>query len=575
MNSVTEQIKERLSIVDVISTYTKLEKTGASYKARCPFHNERTPSFFVSPVRQSYICFGCNAKGDIFTFIEEIEGLPFKEVLVMLAERAGVTLPTKGNSDTSTDDSIFRVLEAATEFYQEELKKAPKALEYLKERGLTPESIALWRIGYAGSEWSSCLKYLKDKGFSSTIISNAGLSSENERGIRDRFHERIMFPLMNPNGKVAGFSGRLVPWIKSDLAPKYLNSPETPVFHKSSFLYGYHRARKEIAKSGIAIVVEGQFDLIMAHQSGSENTVAGSGTAFTPDHARMLARSAEKIIFVMDADLAGIKASERAVGLVEGLDVRIAALPRGTDPAECIRSTPEIWNETLKNAHHVIDFVLNNIINSTIDPRERIREVHARLYPYLHELKTDMEREYFIKRIALALSLTEKSVRDDLVTYIKNTDPGPKIAEGVEVRAVKVPKTFKDEVVGTLAGIVLWQGKEDTPIVDITRIKDKMNEIRGQTFETITKLMGENEREKYSYKVELELSKSSDPEAYVTELLLSYEKIILEELLSEALTQLRSKETTNHDDEVIRLLKQCDMLSRRIQEIKSTRLNVE
>lgn len=575
MNSVTEQIKERLSIVDVVSTYTKLEKAGASFKARCPFHNERTPSFFVSPARQSYICFGCNAKGDIFTFIEEIEGLPFKEVLVMLAERAGVTLPTKPSAHTNEDDSVFRVLEEATVFYQEKLKRAPKVLEYLKARGLTEESISTWRIGYTGGEWSACIDHLAKSGFSSHVLHSAGISTENERGVRDRFHERIMFPLMNPNGKVAGFSGRLLPWITSDLAPKYLNSPESPVFHKSSYLYGYHRARKEIAKSGTAIVVEGQFDLIMAHQSGSENTVAGSGTAFTSEHARMLARSAEKIIFVMDADSAGIKASERAVGITEGLDVRIATLPPGLDPAECIRATPLVWKDALEKASHVIDFVLANIITAISDPRERIREAHRRLYPYLREVKTDMEREYFIKHIASGLLISEKSVRDDLATYIKDTDPGPIDVREVEIKTAKAPRTFKDEVVGTLIGIILWQKNESSPLVDIERIKAKMNEIRGQTYEEIALAMGDDEKEKYCYKVELELSKSSEPEAYITELLLSYEKIILEESLSETLAQLRNKETTDHDDEVIELLKKCDTLSRRIQEIKSTRLNVE
>ncbi|HQO70878.1 MAG TPA: DNA primase [Candidatus Paceibacterota bacterium] len=293
MNSSVQKIKERLSIVDVVSSYISLEKAGKNYKAKCPFHNEKTPSFFVSPDRGTYYCFGCNAKGDIFSFVEKFEGTDFLGALKILADRAGVDLEEYKNKNKDKTELYYEIMEEATIFFEDNLKAKLEARSYLLSRGLNDQSIEKFRIGFAPDSWSSLINHLKKKDFKTEDILAVGLikkkdtpdQTQKEDHYYDRFRSRIMFPISDSAGRIIAFSGRIFGQSEDSkdgiVNAKYLNSPETPLFNKSSVLFGLDKAKSSIRNLGYSIVVEGQMDLILSHQSGFTNTVAVSGTAFT------------------------------------------------------------------------------------------------------------------------------------------------------------------------------------------------------------------------------------------------------------------------------------------------------
>src|ERR1700733_2299987 len=285
-----QQIKDRLSIVDVVSQYVKLDRAGSTLRARCPFHSEKTPSFFVSAERGTFHCFGCGEGGDIFTFVEKIEGLDFKGALKVLADKAGVEIVYERGGKEKKDERerLFELMEVTTIFYTSKLSDAAK--KYLTDRGLKEATIKEFRLGFADSGWTDATDYLKKKGFSDKEIVEAGVGKKGDRSTLDKFRNRIMFPIADSAGRVIGFSGRIFGENASPEAPKYLNSPETPLFHKSRILYGFDKAKLSMRKLGCAVLVEGQMDLLASHQAGWANTVAVSGTAFTPEHAQLIPR---------------------------------------------------------------------------------------------------------------------------------------------------------------------------------------------------------------------------------------------------------------------------------------------
>src|SRR3989344_154783 len=375
MADTVQQIKDRLSIVDVVSQYLKLERSGGSLRARCPFHAERTPSFFVSPERGTYHCFGCNAGGDIFSFVEQIEGLDFKGALKVLAEKAGVPLVYERPEKRDSRDRLFELLETAAIFYASRLNDSSR--EYLAKRGITEGTLKSFRVGLAEEAWSAASDYLREKGFSEKEIIETGIAKKGERGMLDKFRNRIMFPIADSAGRIVGFSGRIFPGTTSpkDLAtgqvertdggfepPKYMNSPETPLFHKSQILYGFDRAKQAIRKHNCAVLVEGQLDLLASHQAGWGNTVAVSGTAFTPEHAALIRRMTDNLVIALDADEAGIKAAGRAAraAIAGGLNVKVAQIPTGLDPADLIlQKGAEAWRDAIRNAKDIIAFLLD------------------------------------------------------------------------------------------------------------------------------------------------------------------------------------------------------------------------
>lgn len=421
----TETIKDKLSILDVVGSYVTLEKAGKTWKGKSPFTNEKTPSFFVSPEKGFFYCFSSGKGGDIFTFIQEIERVDFKEALTILAEKAGVDLGSQEGG--SIDTQLYKILDDATKWYEVNLRKNKEAVSYLLERGLTKETIVKFRIGFAQDSWSDIYDYLKKKGYNDHDIELCGLTVKKDKGgYYDRFRSRIMFPIMDARGRVVGFSGRIFSDNPDEKGAKYVNSPEGPLFDKSKLLYGYHSAKSEISKQQACILVEGQFDVLMAQQAGSTHTVAVSGTGLTDDHISLIKRFANTLLLCFDSDSAGIKATKRSVlkAYEHGLKVKVVILPLGQDPADVIKSAVTKWELALSDAQDYIDYRLE--LFSKQHPEASFEEKHAlvtkELFAFVYLLKSSVVQDKVLKDLSLFLGVTSESVRDDFSSFTPDTD---------------------------------------------------------------------------------------------------------------------------------------------------------
>jgi DNA primase len=483
MSTPVEKIKERLNIVDLLGAYIKLEKAGKNMKARCPFHNEKTPSFFVSPDRDSYYCFGCGAKGDIFTFVQEFEGLDFFGALKLLAEKTGVVLERGNFEKRDAKEAIFNALEAATQFFESNLPKSNSAQKYLEKRGLTEKTIKDWRIGFVADDWRTLYDYLVARKFTDSEIEQAGLIKRNERSFYDRFRGRIMFPIRDSASRVVGFSGRILPEADDGKAAKYLNSPETSVFNKSRILYGFDLAKIAIKKFDYSVIVEGQMDIIMAHQAGFQNVVATSGTALTPEHLILLRRISNRAIMAFDADKAGVNAATKAwqLALSLGMEVKVAEFIGGKDPADVILSEngKEKFKQALKDSMHIIDFYLSKILAEKLEARKMGTEVREKILPFLVLIESSIEKSHWVKRISDKCGIDEKAIWEDLKKV--------KIEPGVAGAEVKLGNFTDNVVLGRIdsierrvLGVINWQEKDLEKIIDIEKTKTKVREIIGE-----------------------------------------------------------------------------------------------
>ncbi len=431
-----ETVKQRADIVDVIGQYVSLQRAGRNFKAPCPFHQERTPSFYVFPDRQSWRCFGaCATGGDIFTFIEKKEGLEPVDALKLLAERYGVELPQRAKrADELPSSRLIEANEAAALYYQAMLTGAASgepARAYLERRGVDTGTQQSFRLGFAPAAWSSLRDHLLGKGFTPPELVEAGLLIEGERETHDRFRNRLMFPIADDRGRVIGFGGRVF----DDTPPKYLNTPQTPIFDKSGTLYALDRAKDAIRMSGIAVVVEGYMDAIAAHQHGINNAVATLGTALTERHVGLLKRFARQVVLSMDADAAGIEAAVRGEEVVrraatdgEGrsevvvdfrnlvrvqaaapVEVRVFTVPHGKDPDEAIRADPDAFRELTRQAVPPFEFRLRFEL-SRIDrqnPRERL-ELADRMLPLVAAVADRAMQAQYLGRLAQATAIPEE-----------------------------------------------------------------------------------------------------------------------------------------------------------------------
>ena len=341
-----EEVKSATDIVDVVSDYVRLKKAGSNFKGLCPFHNEKTPSFNVNPSMGIFKCFGCGEGGDAISFVMKIEGTGFTETVRMLAEQAGIELPSEGTQDPHKDEkeSILHALRFAARWYYEQLTKTDvgreRGLKYFENRGLAPETIKKFGLGFAPDAWDALLKAAEAAQIKPEILDKAGLvlPNKNGDGFHDRFRERVMFPIFSHVGKVLGFGGRVLPDSKAPtgdyVPPKYINSPETRVYHKSRVLYGLYQGKQAIRGEEEVILVEGYTDVVSLYQAGVKNVVASSGTALTPDQVRVLGRYAKRVLLLYDADSAGAAAALRGIDLIlrAGLAAYVVALPEGADP---------------------------------------------------------------------------------------------------------------------------------------------------------------------------------------------------------------------------------------------------
>lgn len=592
MISPVTQIKERLTIEEVVSTYIKLDRVGSSLKAKCPFHNEKSPSFFVSVERGSYYCFGCGAKGDIFTFVEEFEGLDFKGALKLLAEKAGVSLAYFNQKEESEKEKLYRVMEEATNFYISNLEKNAKALEYVKSRGINEKSIKDFRLGFAENDWKTLLIYLKNKGFSEKEIELAGLIKQGEKkGINgevnyyDRFRSRIMFPIADSSGRVIAFSGRIFEdGLSSDTiekSAKYLNSPDTPIFYKSNVLYGLDKAKESIRKNNFSILVEGQMDLVLSHQAGFKNTIATSGTALADttslkenaiSNLGLVRRLSGNIVLAFDGDKAGINASSRAgkIALSLGMDTKVANLRDGIDPADLInKEGAPAWKNSIKEAKHIIEFMLNKVIQSTGgDTRKIGREIKDKILPYVNALNSTIEKAHFLKRISDMTSIPLSAIEDDFKAIKEELKYEKKEIEDVINKDNKLFR--KDHILRRLIGIIFWQQDKNQNKIDIDKILEKITNILNLDKE---KLLNNFELSKEDLIYEAEVFYGEDDFSKdVNEMLYNLEEEYLKEELANKMRELYNAEENKDEHKSREILKECQIINNKIENLKNGRL---
>ncbi len=411
-----QEIKDKLDIADVIGRYMHLKKSGTNLKGLCPFHGEKTPSFMVSPQKQIWHCFGCGEGGDVIGFIKRYENVEFREALEMAAELAGIELPTfrSGGPDKSELDELVKINELTAEFFQVSLPASLAAQKYLQDRGLSPQTIERWRIGFAPESFDSLLNALRAKGVDPELAVKAGVLAKSENNkIFDRFRGRIMFPLFDARGQVVAFTGRVLPNVPDDQA-KYINSPETPIYNKSKLIFGLNFAKEAFRTFNQAVVVEGQMDVITAHQSGFKNTVASSGTALTEDQLRALKRFVNTVAFAFDNDDAGDKALWRAAQLALALDleVRVVDLRNAKDPDELIKKSPSSWEKLISGSYRVIDYYLErartNFLFGSLDQKQFVTDT---VLPIVGKIVDPVEIDHYLQKISGDFVISEQALR--------------------------------------------------------------------------------------------------------------------------------------------------------------------
>jgi len=591
MDSPVLKIKERLSIVDVISSYMKVEKAGKNFKARCPFHNEKTPSFFISPERGSYYCFGCSAKGDIFSFVEHFEGTDFMGSLKILAERAGIELAQYRKGEKDKTDIYYEILEEATSFFEKNFAGNLEARSYLLSRGITDLSIKNFRIGFAPEAWTEAYDYLIKKGYKSEDIEIVGLVKKKDTRYYDRFRARIMFPISDSSGRVIAFSGRIFHLSaqagkagnESTIEEaKYLNSPDTPLFNKSNILFGIDKAKSAIRTRDYSIIVEGQMDLIMSHQAGFTNTVAVSGTAFTDttvdsqskiNNLGLIKRLSSNIIFAYDGDEAGIRAASRSAAIALSLDmqVKIAVLTPGKDPADMILEDQNKWGSVIKNSINIISFHLDRICKNSNDTRTRGKQIREIIFPFLIMINSSIEKSTYITEINSKTGISESAIMEDYKNYEKTQNINN--IKSIEKKSeIKDTNTRRDGLEKRLFGLIFWKGENDEQARTISGLRQSFEEDIGkeqfQKMLTIYEPFSDN----LSFETEMWYNDKSGALARdMQEIILNLEEEVYNEQAYELFMKIKEKEKINDKEKLKGDLANYQKIVEKIEDIKSRR----
>ncbi|MFM2381873.1 MAG: primase, primase protein [Candidatus Parcubacteria bacterium] len=567
------RIKERLSIVDVVSTYVELHQAGKNLKGKSPFTNERTPSFYVSPERGMYYCFSSSQGGDIFTFVEKMEGVEFKDALKILAERAGVELVPEDPQKKSEREHLYDVLEEATKFFESYKFKNPAVLAYLTDRGVAAETIAKWRIGYAPGPpnhgWRELKEHLEAKGFTKDEIFKAGLIKGADQGKEpyDVFRDRIMFPIFDAGGKVVAFSGRILS--KDSEAPKYVNSPETELFNKSEILYGYHLAKNGIRNLNFALAVEGQFDVVLAHQAGYGNTVAVSGTALTEHHVALLQRLSNRVVLSLDADKAGIAAVRRASELMlpRGVDLKVVHIVGGKDPADLIKEDADSFRKVVGGAKHVVEYFLDILEETKKDDRNFKLRVREEILPLLVKISNRIDQEHFEGVIAERLGTTKDAIHFEVERLIEQSEKKPVYqkapqAEGVESQIANVQNNRavrKDELKEYLVVLESVFGEEKRAI-----LTHALKQMMGVEVSSVYAEIPAEIKSALSFKIESHMHNQSQKQFYgeVVDKLNEYVRFEATDKIIELQEQLKAAEAEGRHEATSSFLEAISVLQK-------------
>ena len=418
--SAIDEVKQKTDIVEVIGQYATLKKSGRNLTALCPFHSEKHPSFFVYPEQQSWHCFGaCNTGGDVFAFVMKKEGLDFGETLRMLAQRAGVTLPSKMEPGIRKEEKeeYYQVNDAAALYFNNLLLNHPtaeKARNYVEKRGFSPKTVADFQLGFSLDSWEALKQYLKEKGHSEETMLTAGLLIKSEDGrTYDRFRGKLMFPIRDIRGRVTGFGARVL----DDSLPKYVNSPQTPTFDKSGTLYGIDRAAPEIRKQDAAIIMEGYMDVVNAHQNGITNAIASMGTAVTETQVNTLKKLSRNLILALDADAAGEEAMLRTVGYenILNAEMRVIVMPEGKDPDDVIREDVNTWQSLVNQAIPLMDYMFEKTtVNLDLTTARDKSHAVERLLPIIAAINDPIRQAHYLQKLAGLVKVDINTIKASL-----------------------------------------------------------------------------------------------------------------------------------------------------------------
>lgn len=494
--SAVDEIKSRLDIIDVISGYVQLKRAGRNYKGLCPFHAEKTPSFIVFPDTQTWHCFGaCSTGGDLFSFVMKYENLDFGEALQKLAQRAGVTLETPHQSDLRQQkhlEKLYDILAAAAAYFHDLLLSSPyaqPARDYIARRGLNEETVRRFQLGYARDEWRALSDHLLERGYERQDLLECGLIIPREDGgFYDRFRGRLIIPIRDIRGRVIGFGGRVI----GPGEPKYLNSPQTPLFDKSHVLFGIDMAKGAIRARNQVIIVEGYMDVLQAHQAGIGNVVASMGTALTQHQLNLLKNMTKTYVLALDPDAAGDQGTLRGLAIARqtldkdvpiltsrgwiryesrlDADIRIMTLPEGYDPDDLIRESPERWNELVASAVPVVDYYFD-VTTADLDIRTAKGKSEAvrRLLPILFEISDQVQQTHYIQKLARMVRMEETDIRRQLQNFGKTQRRRP--AEPIVEESTAEPTpwvfTLEEQCLATLLRHPEWLDKANKLLIDL------------------------------------------------------------------------------------------------------------
>ena len=593
MSDAVDQIKERLNVSELIGEYLKLEKAGTNYKALCPFHNEKTPSFMVNAERNFWYCFGCQKGGDIFSFIMEIEGLDFREALQRLAERTNVELPKFKPTDPKVKnqkEKLYEILELSCKFYEYQLEKSKKAevvKKYLKDRKIRIEEFKEFRIGFARSGWRNLMEFLLSRNFDLADIARSGLvvqkdgttgaSSEN---YYDRFRERIMFPVIDVVDRVVGYSARMMPG-GDESSAKYVNTSQSPIYDKSKVIYGLSQAKMEIKKQDFVIIVEGNLDVIASFSVGVKNTVAVSGTALTKEQINILKRYTKNFKLCFDMDEAGQKAAAKSVQLclMENLDAEIILLPNGfKDVNDLVIEDPKTWKKSIKKAQQVMDYFFYNITNkhNKNNPKGKKKIAHE-LLNIIKDISDPIEQSYWLRKLSEEININEDALTEFLEEVkLKENKINKEDSDLSKNKQVKVGKSRSAQLQESLLGLVLMFPKELKLKIDKFEIdlldrdhQDIWNKILSGKTKKIEDLTRRLEMQtKYSFNQDEIKEKEVDPKKEWQDIYKKLQIMRKEEQLGNIIKDIKTAEEQEDEDSLNLLMEEFSKISKKLEELK-------
>lgn len=575
-------IKEKLSIVDVVASYTKLDKKGRYFKAKCPFHNENTASFTVTPERDMFHCFGCGKGGDIFAFVQEMEAMSFPEALLFLANKAGVTLSKREKTESNEKTKLYEALEIATKWYEVGLRKNKDVVDYLLERGVTKETMVQFRIGFSGTEWDTLYQLLKKKGFSDDTLKKAGLVTRGNKGFVDWFRDRIMFPIADSQGRVVGFTGRIFlhpnerenPPEHKKKTGKYVNSPETPVYEKSKILFGYDKAKRAIMKEDTCLVMEGQMDVVMAHQAGTTHAVGLSGTALSLEQIRLMRRFTDRVTYALDPDAAGREALRKSalIAYKEGMTVSVLSLPENEDPADFIRiHGTDAWQEKLKQAQDYIEFETASLSEESASHRDRMKKIGNVIFPVLLVIDSSIARDVALQSIAQQAHYDVGAVREDFKKYMSahsgeiakpQAKPIPKV-DGIRVRPI-------EQLLQEILSILWWQ-ESNKVLSNVDSYHQQLQSmVKEFRYATVDPAVFTDKKESLVFQADMRYDGLSEGKLVteLTDLLGELRIALLQEERRHVMRMMEKSEQTGDESASLLLLQEYQQLSRQIDDVR-------